>query len=104
MHNAEIPLRCGVALRCSQPKQPPRRGKVCQAAFAVAVHEAESALRIVVALRRNELKPMSLGLVVLACGAHGEMAAPRERVGCKHIGHLFQSARVTLLHTVQSSF
>ena len=77
----EIELRIGVALRCSEPKQPPRLGKVCQAAFAVAVHEAESALRIVVALRRSERKPMSLGLVVLACGGHSEMAAPRERVG-----------------------
>ena len=70
VHGAEIALRIGVALRCSEPIQPPRLGKVCRPALAVVVHDAESALRIGVALRRSEPKPMSLGLVVVARGAH----------------------------------
>ena len=39
-------LRFGVALRCSEPIQPPRLGKVYRPALAVAVHDAETVLRI----------------------------------------------------------
>ena len=56
MHVAEIILRLGVALRCSEPKQPPRLGKVYRTSFAVVVHVAEYALRLGVALRCSEPK------------------------------------------------
>jgi hypothetical protein len=51
VHDAERTLRIGVALRCSEPKQPPRLGIVFRPAFAAAVHEAEQILLIGVALR-----------------------------------------------------
>ena len=38
--------------------------------MAEVVHAAEMALRLGVALRCSETKPMSLGLVVLARGGH----------------------------------
>ena len=71
VHVAEHTLRLGFALRCSEPEQPPRLCKVYRAALAVEVHDSEITLRIGVALRCSEPKPMSLGLVVLACGGHG---------------------------------
>ena len=70
-HYSEITLRTGVALRCSKPEQPPRLGIVHRPALAIVVHDAENTLRIGIALRCSEPKPTSLGLVVLACGAHG---------------------------------
>ena len=56
MHVAEQTLRTVVALRCSEPNQPPCLGKVYWPALAVAVHVAEIILRIGVALRCSEPK------------------------------------------------
>ena len=54
MHDAKSILRLGVALHCSETKQPPRLSNVHRPALAVAVHVAEFALRIGVALRSSE--------------------------------------------------
>tara|TARA_B100000795_G_scaffold252839_1_gene222678 strand:+ start:446 stop:628 length:183 start_codon:yes stop_codon:yes gene_type:complete len=56
VHLAEPDLCLGVALRCSEPKQPPCLGKVWRPAMAVAVHAAESELRTGVTLRCGEPK------------------------------------------------
>ena len=67
-----------MALRCSEPKQPPRLGKVCLAALAVAVHAAETALRLGVALRCSEpVQPPSLGKVYWAALAAAVHVAER---------------------------
>ena len=63
MHLAELGLRLGVALRCSEPKQPPRLCQVLRPTFAV-VHATEPKLGILVALRCSEPKqPARLGEV-----------------------------------------
>ena len=64
MHFAKHMLRTGVALRCSEPKQPPRLGKVYRPALAAAVHVAEMILRLGVALRCSEpIQPPRLSKV-----------------------------------------
>jgi len=50
VHVAELGLRLGLALRCSEPKQPPRLCKVWWPAFAFVVHAAEYDLRLGVSL------------------------------------------------------
>jgi len=76
VHAAETALRHGVALRCSEPIQPPRLGKVYWAAFAGTVHVAKRGLRFGVALFGSKPEPASLGLVVLTRVGHG---VPDER-------------------------
>ena len=61
-HVAECALRLGMALRCSEPKQPPRLSIVYRPAFAVTVHAAERTLRIGVALRYSEAQLAPPGL------------------------------------------
>ena len=64
MHVVEHIQSIAVALRCSEPKQPPRLGKVYWPAFALEVHVAEVILRIGVALRCSKPKePPRLGKV-----------------------------------------
>ena len=55
VHGTKITLRVGVALRCHQPKQPPRLGKVFRPTLAVVVHATKITLRPGVALRCGEL-------------------------------------------------
>ena len=50
VHGAESALRIGVALRSSEPEQPPRLGNVCRPAWVAQEHAAESAQRIGVTL------------------------------------------------------
>jgi hypothetical protein len=47
---AEQTLRFGVALRYTEPEQPPRLGNVCWTEMVAEEHDAESALRIDVTL------------------------------------------------------
>jgi hypothetical protein len=57
-------LRSSVALRCSEPKQPPRLGQVHRPTFAPPVHAAEKILRLSDALRCSEpIQPPRLGKV-----------------------------------------
>merc|ERR1740139_131101 len=56
VHAVEHGLRTGVALRCSEPVQPPRLCKVWRPTFAVVVHVAELGLRIGLALRCSQPK------------------------------------------------
>ena len=70
VHGAEIVLRLGVTLRCSEPKQPPRLGKVNRAALASVVHEAEAQCALGLMHRGGEGGPKDLaqarGLFLLA--------------------------------------
>ena len=58
MHAGEIPLRLGVTLRCSKPKQLPRLGKVYRSALALDVHYGEIVQRPGIASLRSALKPL----------------------------------------------
>ena len=62
MHVAEHILRIDLALRCSEPKQPPRLCRVLRPAFASAVHAGEHILRTGVALRYSEAQLAPPGL------------------------------------------
>ena len=104
VHCAKQRLRLGVALRCSEPEQPPGLVKVYRPAFAIVVHDAESTLRIGIALRCSEPKPMSHRLVVLARGGHGvpESAARRSALLQEAVAHGCQARRgATPLYEVQ---
>ena len=64
MHASEPGLRPGVALRGSEPKQPPRLCKVLRASFAMEAHVSKQPGRTRVALRCSEAKqPPRLGQV-----------------------------------------
>ena len=77
-------------MRCSEPKQPPRLGKVCRPTVAGAVHVAEIILRISTALRCSEPKqPPCLGKVyrpAVALVVHAAEHALRTGVAllCSH--------------------
>jgi len=68
VHVAKTSLGIGVPLRCSEPVQPPRLGKVLRHTIAGVVHAAEAALRFGVSLRCSEPKPPRL--VVFTRRAH----------------------------------
>ena len=84
---AEAVLRLGVPLRCSEPVEPPRLGKVLRHTIAELVHQAKLSLRFGVALRCSELKPPRL--LVFTRRAEGvvygddenAMKTPRSRTG-----------------------